>query len=144
MLSTVEKVLALKRIALFEHIPGEELARIARIAEEVNFMPGDTFIYEGDLGDSLYIIIEGEVEIHRKGVRITNLSQYQTVGEMAILDSEPRSASVTVISEIKALKIEREDFYDILAERNEIAQGIIRILTQRLRNEMNRHEQPAG
>ncbi len=152
MLSTVEKVLALKRISLFEHIPGEDLARIARIAEEIDFEPDETFIVEGDMGDSLYIILEGEILIHNSEGTLNKkikadenwTSKFQNgndssqgadniVGEMAILDSQPRSASVTAITHVKALKIEREDFYDILSERNEIAIGIIRILTRRLR-----------
>lgn len=139
MLSTVEKVLALKRIPLFDHIPGEELARIARIAQEIYFDAGETFIIEGDIGDSLYLLIEGKVSVHRAKKQVTELGANQAVGEMAILDSEPRSASVTAVTPVTALKIEREDFYDIMAERAEIAQGVIRILTQRLRKELNRY-----
>jgi len=138
MLSTVEKVLALKKVPLFDHIPGEELARIARIATEVNFSPLESFIHEGDLGDSLYLVISGEVQVHKQGKNIARLAKFQCVGEMAILDSEPRSASVTAISDVQALKIEREDFYDIMSESNEIAQGIIRILTKRLRGQLDR------
>ncbi len=139
MLSTVEKVLALKRIPLFDHIPGEELARIARIAQEIYFDAGETFIIEGDIGDSLYLVIEGKVSVHRAKKQVAELGANQAVGEMAILDSEPRSASVTAVTPVTALKIEREDFYDIMAERAEIAQGVIRILTQRLRKELNRY-----
>jgi len=139
MLSTVEKVLALKRIPLFDHIPGEELARIARIAQEIYFDAGETFIIEGDIGDSLYLVIEGKVSVHRAKKQVAELGANQAVGDMAILDSEPRSASVTAVTPVTALKIEREDFYDIMAERAEIAQGVIRILTQRLRKELNRY-----
>ena len=56
-----------------------------------------------------------------------------SVGEMALLDQEPRSASVTSTEETTLLEINGEDFYDLMASRMEIMQGIVKILTQRLR-----------
>ncbi len=138
MLSTVEKVLFLKQIELFRQIPGEELARIARITREVSFAAGEPLMMEGDIGDAAYLIIEGTVRVQVSGKDIATLSKNQSVGEMAILDSEPRSATVISTENVRALKIEREDFYDILEERNEIAQGIIKVLTWRLRQQNER------
>jgi len=138
MLSTVEKVLFLKQIELFRQIPGEELARIARISREVTFNSGEALIFEGDIGDAAYLIVDGEVRIQVGGENVATLSRNQCVGEMAILDSEPRSATVIAMEPVRALKIEREDFYDILNERNEIAQGIIKVLTWRLRIELKK------
>ena len=57
----------------------------------------------------------------------------QVVGEMALLDSEPRSASVTALTPLTLLTLVRDDFNEILAEKAEIAQGIIKVLTRRLR-----------
>ncbi len=138
MLSTVEKVLFLKQIELFQRIPGEELARIARITREVVFGEGEHLIFEGDIGDALYLIIEGEVRVQVRGRDIASLGNNQCVGEMAILDSEPRSATVLASTSVHALKIERDDFHDILNERNEIALGIIQVLTWRFRNELQK------
>ena len=64
------------------------------------------------------------------GLRLT--CRY-SVGEMALLDQEPRSASVTSTEETTLLEINGEDFYDLMASRMEIMQGIVKILTQRLR-----------
>jgi len=133
MLSTVEKVLFLKQIDLFRKIPGDELARIGRITREVTFGMGEALIYEGDIGEAAFLIVEGAVKVQSGDKEIATLSKNQFVGEMAILDSEPRSATVLATEPVRALKIDREDFYDILKERNEIAQGIIKILTWRLR-----------
>ena len=138
MLSTVEKVLFLKQIDLFRRIPGEELARIARITREVTFNMGEALIYEGDIGDAAYLIIDGTVKVQVGGNDVATLGRNQLVGEMAILDSEPRSSSVLATEPVRVLKIDREDFYDILTERNEIAQGIIKVLTWRLRNELRK------
>jgi len=142
MLSTVEKVLFLKQIDLFSEIPGEELARIARITKEIAFSSGEPIIEEGDIGDAAYMILEGSVSIQAGGVEVATLNKNQFVGEMSILDSEPRSATVISTATVRVLKIEREDFYEILNERNEIAQGIIKVLTYRLRSRLKAVNHP--
>ncbi len=133
MISTVEKVLFLKSIDLFSQIPGEDLLRVAQIAEEIAFEPKETVMAEGELGDSLYLIVDGNVEVFKGDRLVVELGERECVGEMAILDSEPRSATVRAKSAVNALKIEREDFYDVMNEKTEIAQGIIKVLTRRLR-----------
>lgn len=138
MLSTVEKVLFLKQVELFRQIPGEELARIARITREVAFASGEGLIYEGDIGDAAYLIIDGSVKVQVGGREVATLGANQFVGEIAILDSEPRSATVVATEPVRALKIEREDFYAIMNERVEIAQGVIKVLTWRLRDQNRR------
>lgn len=134
MISTVEKVLLLKSIDLFSQIPGEDLSQIAQITDQVQFEEGDEIFHEGDPGDSLYLVIEGRIRVHRGGVEVAVLGERQVFGEMALLDSEPRSASVLAVTDLTLLKIARDDFNEILAEKAEIAQGIIKVLTRRLRN----------
>ena len=137
MISTVEKVLFLKSIDLFSQIPGEDLSQIAQITDEVQYEEGDEVFHEGDPGDSLYLVIEGRVRVHRGGAEVAVLGERQVFGEMALLDSEPRSASVLAMTDLTLLKIARDDFTEILAEKAEIAQGIIKVLTRRLRNTLS-------
>lgn len=134
MISTVEKVLFLKSIDLFSQIPGEDLARVAQIAEELDFEPGERIMQEGEMGDSMYLIVDGVVQVFKGPRVVVELSERECVGEMAILDSEPRSASVVARGAVRALRIEREDFYELMNEKAEIARGIIKVLTRRLRN----------
>ena len=134
MIATVEKVLFLKSVDLFSHIPGEDLAQVAGIAQEVTFEQGELIIQEGEMGDSLYLIIDGQVSVHRESQELTKLGEKESFGEMAILDNEPRSASVTAAEDVTCLKVSREDFYDLMSEKIEIAHGIIRVLTHRLRD----------
>jgi CRP-like cAMP-binding protein len=138
MISTVEKVLFLKGVDLFSAIPGEELSQVAQIAEEVDIEAGETIIQEGDLGDSAYLIVNGKVRVHRGAVEIAVLGERQVFGEMSILDSEPRSASVSALTDVALLKIHHDDFTDILAEKSEIAQGIIKVLLRRLRGQLQK------
>lgn len=133
MMTTVEKVLVLKSIDLFSQLPGEDLAKIALITEEVFYEAGVPIFEEGDIGDSLYLIVHGEVRIHSKGRTLVIFKDKQCFGEMAILDHEPRSASVSALSDVHLLRISHDDFYDILADKIEIARGIFKVLSLRIR-----------
>lgn len=140
MISTVEKVLFLKGVDLFKGIPGEELSYLAQIADEVVFTPTQTIFKEGDQGDAMYLIVDGTVQVHSGDKVFARLERKQCFGEMSILDSEPRSASITAITDLSLLKIERDDFAEILGEKPEIAQGVIKVLTRRLREANRRAE----
>jgi len=134
LLTTVEKVLFLKSIELFSQIPGEDLARLALIASEETREQGEEIFAEGEDGDALYLVLDGKVRVHRGERGIAELGERECFGEMAILDASPRSASVTSIAESHLLKISREDFQEILGEKPEIAMGVIKVLTARLRS----------
>jgi AAA family ATP:ADP antiporter len=134
MISNVEKVLFLKKIDLFRRIRGDDLARIANIAEELSFTDQERVFNEGDLGDALYLIVTGKAKIHKGETQLAVLGERQCFGEIAILDSEPRSASVTAVEPLLTLKIRRDDFSEIMAQKPEIAQGVIKVLCGRLRN----------
>ena len=133
MLSTVEKVLFLKSIDLFSQIPGEDLAQVALIATEEARENGEEIFAEGEAGDALYLVLDGKVRVHRGDRQIAELGERECFGEMAILDASPRSATVTAVKDTNLLKISREDFQEIMAEKPEIALGIIKVLSHRLR-----------
>jgi len=133
VITTVEKVLFLKSIDLFRALPGEELAQIADIAEEVPISAGGLVFGEGEPGDALYIVVEGRVRIFKGDISLAELGERECFGEMAVLDSEPRSASVAALAESMLLKIGREEFRDILTERPEISVGVMKVLSRRLR-----------
>lgn len=134
MLSTVEKVLFLKSIDLFSQIPGEDLAQVALIATEEAREQGEEIFAEGEAGDALYLVLDGKVRVHRGDRQIAELGERECFGEMAILDASPRSATVTAVKDTNLLKISREDFQEIMSEKPEIALGIIKVLSHRLRN----------
>jgi CRP-like cAMP-binding protein len=94
---------------------------------------GEQIFAEGEPGDALYLIVEGRVKVHKGEKELVRLGVRDVFGEMAVLDSEPRSASVTAVEDAVLLKIGRDDFRDILSERPEIAMGVMKVLTRRLR-----------
>ena len=134
MLSTVEKVLFLKSIDLFSQIPGEDLTQVAQVSTEETHEPGEAIFAEGESGDALFLVLDGRVRVHKNDRVIAELGERECFGEMAILDASPRSATVTAITDTNLLKISREDFHEIMNEKPEIAVGIIKVLTRRLRN----------
>jgi CRP/FNR family transcriptional regulator, cyclic AMP receptor protein len=138
MITTVEKVLFLKSIDLFRALPGEELAQIAEIAEEQPFAAGEQVFAEGEPGDALYLVVEGAVKVHQGQRQLAHLGVRDVFGEMAVLDSEPRAASVTAVKDAVLLKIARDDFRDILQERPDIGMGVIKVLSRRLRDATRR------
>jgi CRP-like cAMP-binding protein len=133
MLSTVEKVLFLKSIELFSQIPSEDLAQVALISAEEAREGGEEIFAEGDSGDALYLVLDGRVRIHKAERQVAELGERECFGEMAILDADARSASATALGDCRLLKISREDFQEIMSEKPEIAMGIIKVLSRRLR-----------
>ena len=133
MYTTLEKTLFLKGVTLFKDIPGEEVAHIAQITDTINLESNEIVFEDGDPGDSMFIIVDGEVRIHKEGKEIATLGDSEFIGEMAILDQEPRSASATTQEETVLLRISGEDFFDLMGSRMDIVQGIMRVLTMRLR-----------
>ncbi len=133
MLLTIEKVAILKRVDLFAAIPDAVLAAVAEIVTEVHLPPGETFIREGELEDWLFVVVDGRVQVH-SGPRIfLNLGPGESVGELALLDPEPRAASVTTLEDTLLFRLDREPFDALQADQPEIARGIIRALCRRVR-----------
>lgn len=137
MYSTLEKTILLKTVNLFQTIPTEDLSKVAQIAEEEQFGANIPLFAEGDYGDSLYIVVDGDVKIHKGDRHIASLGKGACLGEMALLDQEPRSADVTMETDATLLKITQEDFYEIMSSNMEIMQGIVKLLTGRLRDAIN-------
>lgn len=131
----IEKVIALKAVNLFTGTPENILVEVAAIAEEVNAIQNDILFEEGDQGDTLYIILSGEIRISRMNHTLAVLKQNDFFGELSLLDTETRSATATVISpDAKLLKIDQEDFYELTESRIEVIKGVLKTLCRRLRD----------
>ncbi|MBX7082103.1 MAG: cyclic nucleotide-binding domain-containing protein [Nannocystaceae bacterium] len=134
MHSTLEKILMLKGTSLFSTVAAEDLAALARTAEERSFAAGQTIVTEGESGDELFVILSGRVVISRGGRETASLGPGEAFGEISVLDAGPRTATATAVSATDLLAITSEEFYEILYEQAEIAEGVIRMLVKRLRD----------
>jgi len=137
-LSTIERVLFLKRAGIFNQISGRDLVAVAEVAKEVHFPTDTTFIQQGDIGTCLYLIVAGEASVRVQGVGEVAVSKTNDlIGEMAIISRQPRSADCVAISNLTLLQIDYDDFWRLLAGKPNIAIGIIRVLSGRLSSTMH-------
>ena len=141
-LGIVERVAALHRVDLFAGVPGRTLAAVAESAEEVRASPGLVLIEEGAVEAHLFAIVEGLVRVHRGDHTLAELGPGVTVGELAVLEPEPRSASVTVMEETLALRIDKGALDDLLVEWPDLTHGVIAALVSRLRAASEHTDRP--
>jgi hypothetical protein len=130
---TVEKVVTLKSVPMFARASEEELADIAAILEEVAVREGETVFRKGDLGDSLYVIVEGRVRVFDEERTITELGERDVFGELALLDPEPRIATIAALEDTQLLRLDREAFAELMAGNIDIVRGVLGVLCERLR-----------
>ena len=136
MLSTLERVIILKTVSIFAETSDEVLAEVAAISEEVELPAGRTIFEKGELGDSLYIIVSGKVRVYDRERLFNYLGERDVFGEMAVLDPEPRSASVAAVEETHLLRLDQQALFELMDDHPEVARGIIHVLSRHLRNRM--------
>mgnify|MGYP001431195488 CR=1 FL=1 len=135
-------IAALGKVDLFSGIRPEGLERIAAICSEQSFRVGDVVFREGDVGDKLFLILDGKVRISREvwGMgeeALAVLGPGQAFGEMALIDEFPRSADARVHERCRLLVLTKEQLEDLLILEKDLAYEIlwnfVRILSSRLR-----------
>jgi CRP-like cAMP-binding protein len=132
-MTTIERVVALHRIALFAAVPGRTLAAVARRASEVEVDTGAPVIVEGAIEDHLFAVVRGRLRVHHGERSLAVLGAGDTVGELAALVPEPRSASVTALEPTMLLRIDGPVLEELLADRPELARGVIAALVAMVR-----------
>jgi CRP-like cAMP-binding protein len=132
-LTTIERVVALQRVALFADVPGRTLAAVAQRAIELEVPGGTTVIAEGAVDDHLFALVRGRLRVHQGEQTLAVLDAGATVGELAALVPEPRSASVTTLEPAMLLRIDKSVLDELLVDRPDLAMGIINALVTMIR-----------
>lgn len=138
MFTVIEKVIFLQSVDVFSDVPTEQLAYLAAIAEEVAFMKDDGIYSAGEASDSLYLVLEGQVRLHRDGDEIMVAGKNDAFGTWALFDDEPRVATATTLEDTRLLRIDRDDFLELLSDHTEITQGVFKNIVGRLRGLVGR------
>ena len=144
MLSIVERVIFLKAIPIFAEIPEADLAELANRFREQRVSAGATIVSEGDLGTSMYVVTSGTVRVHRGDAEIARMGEGSVFGELAALDTQPRTASVTALDETLLFSVNQEALYEIMAEHPVMLRGIIKVLCERLRTMTSEQDQASA
>jgi len=128
-----EKVLLLKSLSIFKDTPETILAELAPLMKE-EVVEQDTVIFEeNEPGDCMYIILSGQIKIHKGKSTLAILVEKEVFGELSLLNAETRSATATAKTDSVLFKIDQEPFYELIETRPEVARGFIKILSNRLR-----------
>ena len=130
---TIERVLLLKSTDVFSEIPEEDLLELAAAVEEIEIPQGERIIEKGELGSSLYVVVDGKIRVHDGDQELRVLGRREIFGELAALDPQPRSASVTAVEDTLLFRLDERVLYEMMAENQALTRGIIQMLCRRLR-----------
>ena len=128
MLSLLEKVELLRCAKLFQAMPTQSLVRVAAIASELSWAPQQVVYHENSRAESIFFLLEGEVELVRAGKVLARSGPHQVPGSLAALSSGNHSESAVVSQPTRALRMDREEFFEAMAEDFRVAQGIVKAL----------------
>ena len=143
MLLSIEKVLVLKSVPLLSSVPENQLVDLATIAESLEYEAGEVIINQGDLGTSMYIVVDGRVRIFDGDLVLGEHGERTVFGELAALDPEPRAASVQALKDCSLLRIDGESLYDLMSGNKELTKGIVHVLCDYARQNLTRTTQKA-
>ena len=128
MLTVLEKVELLRNAVLFQSLATQSLVRVAAIANELSWAPQQVVYQENTPAESLIFVLEGELELTRGGKTIARRGLHQVLGGTEALAGARHGESATVTKPTKALRLDREEFFNAMAEDFRVAQGIVKAL----------------
>jgi CRP/FNR family transcriptional regulator, cyclic AMP receptor protein len=137
MLSSVDRLLFIRKVSIFKELRDDFLVRLAAAMQELSFPSGHRIMTQGEEGRSLFILISGQVRVHAGDQELASLGQGACFGEMSVFDAEPRSASVTTLEACECLTLTQQQLYEAIEETSGLAINIIRMLSRRTR-ELNK------
>ncbi|MBI5965904.1 MAG: HEAT repeat domain-containing protein [Chloroflexi bacterium] len=135
--SILERILLLREIPIFADLSPEDLKLVAETAREEWYPQNTVIFHQGDEGNMIFVIVEGHLHVLRSGNGAEQvLAQRGTgdfIGEMAIIESAQRSATLRTQTDVRVLAIDGETFKGILRERPEVSFAVLSSLSRRLR-----------
>lgn len=133
MIPALERATALRAAAPFAPLDADDLIAFAALADETEVATGERVFAEGDPGDAVFVVVRGRVRVERGGRALAVLGVGDCFGEIAVLDEGPRSAGVVADVPTLLLRIERDDFLDLLTLYPAVARALLEMLARRLR-----------
>ncbi len=131
------KIETIRRMPIFKFLNYKELVRILNITQVTDVERKQNVIREGDEGEDLFIVLKGNVRVHKGETDIVTLGAGDHFGEMALIDKAPRSASVSAVDAARLLRIGRSDFFGIIRNEPRLATKLLwsflQVISERLR-----------
>lgn len=126
------KVEALRRAPLFEGLSKKELIELARVTEDLRVPAGTVLCKEGKLGREFFVLVEGTAEVTRGGKPVATRREGEFFGEIALLTTTTRTATVRATTPLRCLILTRGDFRRVLDENRAIERKVTQALAERL------------
>lgn len=129
----LDKLIFLGQVELFSDVPWVYITYLASEMTKVEIADGQVIIREGELSDSIYVILDGKVRIEKDGKLLTVLQEKEIIGEMQALDGLSATASCIAEGTVSALQISKDDFIVTLKKQPTILFNILKVITKRFR-----------
>lgn len=126
------KVQALKGVPLFEDLSRKELVQLERVCEDLEVQPGRVLCTEGEIGREFFVLVDGKVQVIRKGRRVATLTGGDFVGEIALVTELPRTATVTAETPVRLFVLTPREFHAVLDQNRNVERKVLRALARRL------------
>ncbi len=133
-----QRATLLAGLRVFSGVPREELGHVARLATERRLAKGEVLFREAEEGNELFVLVAGHLVVRRFGDVVATINPGEVVGELSVLDAQPRSADVIAHSDAKVLCVVGSDLEYLLHRRPALARSVITMLTSRLRQRSDR------
>ena len=129
-----QKTRMLSGVPLFSRLRGSALEQVASLTDEVDVKAGTELTHEGRSGGEFFVIIDGTVEVRRGGELVRTLGPGDFLGEIALIDGGPRSATATTTTPSRLLVLTSTEFHTLIADQAEVRLCVLQALAERVRN----------
>lgn len=129
-----QKLELLRRVPLFAGLGGRELEEVGRLADEIELPAGRVLTHQGRSADEFFLVLAGSVRIERDGRMVNRLGSGDFLGEIALIDGGPRTATATVEEGGQFLVVGHREFHSLLEQFPTIQRAVLEAMAKRVRN----------
>jgi len=127
-----ERVEVLSKVPFFDGFEAQDLRRVVDLSDEVVVGAGSVVVDQGDPGTDCFVIVQGEASVYVRGEHVASSGPGSMVGEMALVDHRPRSATVVADTDLDLLRFDSNAFRTLLEEMPKASERIMTVLRSRL------------
>lgn len=118
---------------MFADLSKRHLQRLAKETDELSFGPGEAVVREGDPGETLFVVLEGQAKVTRAGKKVGAIVPGDFFGELSAIDAQPRSASVVAVTSLRVLRLFRRHLLALLDDEPQVTMKLLAGIVRRLR-----------
>ena len=127
-----QKTELIRKVPLFSRCSRAELKEIAKLADEIDLPQDKEMTREGAPGREFFVLLEGTADVRKKGRKINTLGAGDFFGEISLVSRQPRTATVTATSPVRALVVTDYSFRHLLDESPQIKTKVMEAMAERL------------